>query len=70
MSSQGRIAQDLASILTGSDIPDSEFDAKALKRGTRHEMEHTNSRAIAKAIAKAHLKEHPDYYDKLEEAGL
>jgi hypothetical protein len=33
-------------------------------RGTKHEMEHTKSKKLAKKIAMDHLKEHPLYYDK------
>jgi len=30
--------------------------------GTKHEMEHTNDRRVARQIATDHLKEHPTYY--------
>jgi len=34
--------------------------------GTKHELEHTRSRAVAQEIAMDHLAEDPDYYVKLE----
>jgi hypothetical protein len=46
-------------------VPDSKFDRKQLRIGTRIEMEHTYSRKIAKQIAKGHLMEFPDYYTYL-----
>lgn len=45
---------------------DSNFHPKGLKKGQRHEMEHTDSPSLAKEIAKDHLKEDKAYYDKLE----
>ena len=33
-----------------------------LQEGTKHEMEHTKDRAVARKIATDHLKEHPTYY--------
>ena len=44
----------------------SEFDSAQLAKGIRVEMEHTNSRTIAKEIAMDHLVENSKYYDKLE----
>lgn len=46
--------------------PDSSFHPKDLKKGERHEMEHTDSPSMAREIAKDHLKEDKAYYDKLE----
>jgi hypothetical protein len=43
-----------------------DFDPEELERGTEHEMEHTDSRAVAERIAMDHLAEDPDYYEKLE----
>jgi len=43
-----------------------DFDPDELERGTLHEMEHTDSRAVAERIAMDHLAEDPDYYEKLE----
>ena len=33
-----------------------------LSVGTKHEMEHTKDRKVARQIATDHLKEHPTYY--------
>lgn len=43
-------------------IPDKKFDKRQLAIGTRVEMEHTNSRCLAKKISKTHLHEFPNYY--------
>lgn len=50
--------------------PDSMFNKKQLKMGVKTELEHTDSRKIAKMIAKAHLSEFSNYYTKLRKAGL
>lgn len=47
-------------------IKDSAFNQKNLKKGMKVEREHTKSKAIAKEIAKDHLKEDPEYYQKLQ----
>lgn len=47
----------------------SDFDSAELKKGTKHEMEHTDDEAIAKEIAMDHLSEDPHYYSDLEAAG-
>lgn len=39
-----------------------DFDPAALARGTAHELEHTNDRAVAREIAEDHLVEDPDAY--------
>ena len=44
----------------------SDFDPKKFAAGTKVEMEHTSSRAIASEIARDHLTEDPDYYEKLK----
>ena len=44
----------------------SDFDAKALAKGVKVEMEHTDDPALAREIAMDHLTEHADYYDALE----
>lgn len=44
----------------------SDFDQKALAKGTKVEMEHTEDETVAQEIAMDHLTEDPDYYDKLE----
>lgn len=41
---------------------------KEIKSGTKHEMEHTKSKKVAKKTATDHLKKHPLYYD--EKKGL
>jgi hypothetical protein len=46
--------------------PDSKFDKKELNMGIKVEMEHTNSKIIAKLIAKDHIKEFKDYYTRLK----
>ena len=43
----------------------SDFDPVQLAKGIRVEMEHTNDSKIAREIAMDHLKEDPNYYDKL-----
>ena len=40
---------------------------KQLSKGIKVEMEHTGDIAIAREIALDHLKEFPDYYDRLEQ---
>jgi hypothetical protein len=42
-----------------------DFPPRALAQGTRHELEHTKSRALAERIAMDHLAEDPRYYEKL-----
>jgi 8-oxo-dGTP pyrophosphatase MutT (NUDIX family)/GNAT superfamily N-acetyltransferase len=42
-----------------------DFDKKALKRGVKVEMEHTDDSDIALEIAMDHLVEDPEYYEKL-----
>lgn len=44
----------------------SDFDPKALAKGQKVEMEHTDDPAQAREIAMDHLTEDPAYYDKLE----
>ena len=39
-----------------------------LDKGIKAELEHTSDKAVAKEIALDHLKEFPDYYDRLEKA--
>jgi len=43
-----------------------DFDAKALAKGKKVEMEHTDDPNVAQEIAMDHLTEDPKYYDKLE----
>jgi len=42
-----------------------DFSPRALAKGTRVEMEHTEQRSVARRIAMDHLTEDPRYYDKL-----
>lgn len=37
-----------------------------LKKGIKIEQEHTSDETVAREIALDHLKEYPDYYDRLE----
>lgn len=46
------------------------YDPEQLKRGTEEEMEHTTDPKMAELIAKQHLAEDPEYYNKLDKAGL
>ena len=50
--------------------PPSEFNAKELADGTKHETEHVSERSIAREIASDHLKEDPKYYSRLRKAGI
>ena len=47
------------------DVPLSKIEAQ-VKKGTKEELEHTKDEQKAREIALDHLKELPDYYDKLE----
>ena len=47
------------------DVPDSKFDQNELRMGIKVEMEHTDSKAIAKEISKDHLVECKSYYTRL-----
>lgn len=44
-----------------------DFNAKQLAAGVRVELEHTDSRKVAREIAMDHLAEDPGYYRKLAE---
>lgn len=56
----------LGSLFKGLDGKAVKYPEGALEKGTKVEMEHTNSKLIAMKIALDHLKEDPKYYDKLE----
>jgi hypothetical protein len=43
---------------------------KAIKHGSTVEKEHTKEQKTAERIATAHVNERPDYYKKLDKAGL
>ena len=47
-------------------IKEKDVDPKELKMGIEIEMEHTNSKSIAKKIALDHLAEHKYYYSNLK----
>lgn len=47
----------------------SDFEPEELRMGIRHELEHTDDRAIAREIAMDHLAEDPHYYSDLKSAG-
>ena len=44
----------------------SDFDPNELRRGTEHELEHTDDWRLAREIAMDHLAEDEGYYEKLE----
>lgn len=48
------------------DMKPEQFDRKALAKGLKSELEHTDDPQIAIEIAMDHLVEDPDYYEKLE----
>lgn len=54
----------------GDKLNPKNVDHNELKKGIKHEMEHTNSSIIAKEIALDHLAEDPKYYSRLEKAGI
>lgn len=70
------VASGVAPVLANPGLPDGvakrkhftakDADSKELARGTKHEMEHTTSRRVARQIALDHLAETPDYYRRLE----
>lgn len=45
-------------------------DLRQIKKGLEVEMEHTSNKKVALKIALDHLAEDPNYYDKLQIAGL
>jgi|GEM_PF-6280738 len=63
----------LSSLLSGGlskGVVDFDVDKNELEMGVEVEKEHTNNILLARKIALDHLKEHSDYYTKLNEAGL
>lgn len=54
----------------GDNKPDDRFNLKELKKGVKHEREHTGNRQVAKEIAKDHLSERSDYYSALARANI
>lgn len=61
-----RAAEDVLPGGKGDNQPDSKFSKKQLKKGIKHEAEHTKSPEIKKEIAKDHLTEDPKYYTHLD----
>lgn len=51
--------------LADNKVPE-DFDPKALEKGKKVELEHTDDEKVAVEIAMDHLTEDPKYYDKLE----
>lgn len=60
-----KIADRLPGGLADRKLP-KDFDQKQLEEGIKVEMEHTNSRELAREIAMDHLVEDPDYYRRLK----
>lgn len=48
------------------DMSPESFNRTQLKKGMKHELEHTNDPEIALEIAMDHLAEDPNYYKKLD----
>jgi len=44
-----------------------DFDPKAIAKGIKVEMEHTNDKHVATEITMDHLTENPDYYNYLDD---
>lgn len=51
----------------GDKLDPESVDQRELKRGIKHEMEHTDDPEVAKEIALDHLAEDPRYYTHLEQ---
>ena len=54
----------------GDNKSDESFSSSELRKGTKHELEHTKSKTQAKEIAKDHLSEVKNYYSKLDKADI
>jgi hypothetical protein len=54
----------------GDNLSSTDLDQTELQKGIKVETEHTNDPVKAEEIAKDHLAEDPQYYTKLEKAGL
>lgn len=46
------------------------YNQKELKKGRKHEKEHTDDPDMAEEIASDHLEEDPKYYTRLEDCGI
>jgi hypothetical protein len=60
-----KFKQQLAGGLADKCNPE-DFNPKALAKGIKVELEHTDDKDLAKEITMDHLTEDPNYYDKLE----
>lgn len=58
-------AEDLLAGGLGDKKKPSDFDKGQLQEGAKHELEHTDNKALAREIAMDHLTEDPRYYDKI-----
>jgi hypothetical protein len=54
----------------GDKLNPKDVNREELKKGIRHEMEHTKDPKIAAEIALDHLAEDPNYYTNMKKAGL
>lgn len=54
----------------GDNKSDNLFNKQELKKGVKHEHEHTDDSSVAKEIAKDHLSERNDYYTALAKTKL
>lgn len=62
--------RELASLLDGYELSEDMFDPAEFKKGMEVEREHSKHAEIRRAIVLSHLNETPDYYSKLEKAGI
>lgn len=61
---------DMTGIADTKNITAKDVDQTQLDMGVKVEMEHTKDKEVAKKIATDHLAEDPEYYTKLQKAGL
>jgi hypothetical protein len=54
----------------GDNKPDKAFNSEELKKGVKHEREHTKDKRVAREIAKDHLSERGDYYTALAKTNI
>ena len=67
-----QVVETICDILQGNlyrrkSIRNIKVDAKELKIGTEHEMEHTKDKEIAEIVARDHLVSVPNYYTLLKD---